>query len=403
MAEQPKVLPLDAVQPGARVRVQGGRNFDKFHGGMEGEVLINDVENKKMTITFDEQAEGEEPVSVAYRHLEHAPTRGGYRAATRPAATPAAKAPEHTPTGPLVEEHGGRKTAQLVQIAGLQGAPELNGKLGRLRKFDEGAGRWECDVRGAGIKRLKPDNITDPEKPVVPKGLSVEEYKKLGNDAFKEKLLEKAIAFYSAAIKLSEDECEEDLEQEVAERVVEEDGPIIQDFAGAAAPVIGSTKRHEQADAYGLKANERRVYDVPPVRQALAVLYGNRCQCHIMLARESQDGKELGKETRAAAMRANMDAAQAIELDPTNGKAYYRRGCAMLGMAPSASRAKEAIGNLEIAITGRASGGKTGIVLPNQMRDEVNGLLDYSKKRFDSCTEAYLPDPEEARENCRQQ
>merc|ERR1719405_223741 len=42
-----------------------------------------------------------------------------------------------------------------------------------------------------------------------------------------------------------------------------------------------------------------------------------------------------------------MDAAKAIELDGTNGKAYYRRGCAMLGMAPSASRAKETIALLE--------------------------------------------------------
>ena len=79
-------------------------------------------------------------------------------------------------------------------------------------------------------------------------------------------------------------------------------------------------------------------------------------------------------------MRANMDAARAIELDPTSGKAYYRRGCAVLGMAPSASRAKEAIGHLEVALEGRASGGKDGVVLPNAMRNEVPEPLQIGRR-----------------------
>merc|ERR1712014_109185 len=101
--------------------------------------------------------------------------------------------------------------------------------------------------------------------------------------------------------------------------------------------------------------------------------------------------------------KANIDAARAIELDPTNGKAYYRRGCAVLGMAPSASRAKEAIYCIETALSGRASGGKDGIVLPNAMRHEVSGLLDYAKRRLEDCTEMAIPDVEQCRENCRQQ
>merc|ERR1711933_95908 len=109
----------------------------------------------------------------------------------------------------------------------------------------------------------------------------------------------------------------------------------------------------------------------------------------------------IAKETRAFAMKANMDSAAAIDLDSTNGKAYYRRGCAVLGMAPSASRAKEAIYFLEIALTGRASGGKDGVVLPNAMRHEVTNLLDYAKRRLDGCIEAAVPDVEQCRENCR--
>jgi len=146
---------------------------------------------------------------------------------------------------------------------------------------------------------------------------------------------------------------------------------------------------------------------MPPPEAAdpnyVSVLYGNRAQCHINLCREVHgEDKAISKEARGYAMRANMDASQAIELDPTNGKAYYRRGCAVLGMAPSASRAKEAIYCLEVALAGRASGGKDGIVLPNAMRNEVSGLLDYAKRRLDDCTEAAVPDVEECRENCRQ-
>merc|ERR1719215_1318379 len=122
-----------------------------------------------------------------------------------------------------------------------------------------------------------------------------------------------------------------------------------------------------------------------------------------MLCREVHgEERHLSKEARSYAMRANMDAARAIELDPTNGKALYRRGCAVLGMAPSASRAKEAIAYLELALTGRASGGKDGIVLPNQTRAEVTNLLEYAKRRLDQCVEAAVPDVEQCRENCSQ-
>ncbi|CAJ1394032.1 unnamed protein product [Effrenium voratum] len=95
----------------------------------------------------------------------------------------------------------------------------------------------------------------------------------------------------------------------------------------------------------------------------LAVLLNNRAQCFIMLCRETHgEDAAIGREARTYAMRANMDTAKAIEVaakprktDPTSGKAYYRRGCAVLGMAPSASRAKEAIACLETALTGELS------------------------------------------------
>lgn len=341
------------------MRVQGGKNYEKFHGGMEGTIIANNVESRNMTVQFDDVGTaGPEPIAVAYRNLEHAPNKGGYRAGSAPspaaAGQPSAQGPKE-PAGPLLEEHGDFRTRQLVLLHGLQGAAELNGKLGRLRKFDVNAERWEVDVRcGLGVKRLKEANLAVPPTPEVPQGLGVPELKERGNEKFKEQLLEEAVALYSAALEL--------LEQ-------------------------GEPRPPEAEDP-----------------KYASVLYGNRAQCYITLCREVHgEEKSLGKETRALAMRANMDSARAIELDPTNGKAYYRRGCAVLGMAPSASRAKEAIYCLEVALSGRASGGKDGVVLPNAMRHEVTNLLDYAKRRLDACVEAAVPDVEQCRENCKQQ
>lgn len=356
--DQPEVKPLEQLVPGDRVRVQGGRNFEKFHGGMEGDIIANNVEDKNIVVAFYDHANSAEDkqMKVAYRNLEHAPTRGGYRGATNSAAPSgqanAQKPPE--PTGPQLEEHGEFRMNMVVRISGLQSAQELNGRCGRLKKYDQDAGRWAVDVRDATIKRLKEENISPLDKVVVDSAWSVEEIKTKGNESFKIRALEDAIVYYSAAI----EKCEDD-----------------------------SSLPEAQDNKY------------------VSVLYGNRSQCFINLAREAQgEDKAVRKETRMYSMRANMDAGMSIELDDKNGKAYYRRGCAMLGMAPSASRAKEAIEHIEIALTGRASGSQdTGIVLPNAMRLECQNLLDYAKRRLDSCVEAAIPDVEVCREQCKQQ
>jgi len=346
---------LDELKTGDRVRVQGGRNFEKFHGGMEGTIVENHPDSRNLVVQFDDVGtSGAEPLTVAYNHLEPAPDRGGYRAGHVPAAPsqPSSEGPKQ-PQGPLLDEHGAFKMRDLVQLVGLQSAAaqELNGKLGRLRRFDPIAERWEVDVRqGLGIKRLKEENFCRPDKPQVEPGLSISDLKERGNKAFQEQAYEEAIAYYSAALEILEEE-------------------------GSTAP--------EAADG-----------------KYVAVLFSNRAQVYITLCREVHgEEKIIGREARGYAMRANMDSCRAIELDPTFGKAYYRRGCAVLGMAPSASRAKEAIHCLEIALSGRASGGKDGVVLPNAMRNEVSNLLDYAKRRLDSCVEAALPDVEA----CRQQ
>mmetsp|Transcript_94270 Transcript_94270/g.219009 ORF Transcript_94270/g.219009 Transcript_94270/m.219009 type:complete len:354 (+) Transcript_94270:214-1275(+) len=350
--------PLEELCCGDRVRVLGGKNFEKFHGGMEGTITENCPDSRNMVVQFDDACtSGPEPIRVAYRHLEFAPNKGGYCAGhgTVPLGQPEAKGGDKETQGALLDEHGDFRARQLVQLSGLQGAAELNGKLGRLRKFDVNAERWEVDVRGgAGVKRLKEANLVPPPRPEVPVGLSVAELKEKGNECFKAAELEQAVAYYGAALDLLEE---------------------------------GELRPPEAEDP-----------------KYVSVLYGNRAQCYITLCREVHgEEKLIGKEARGYAMKANMDSARAIELDPTNGKAYYRRGCAVLGMAPSASRAKEAIHCLEVALSGRASGGKDGIVLPNAMRHEVTSLLDYAKRRLDACVEAAVPDVEQCRENCRQQ
>lgn len=346
---------LHELVPGDRVRIQGGKNFDKFHGGMEGPIIENDVEAKNMVIDFSECAPtSDTQLKVAYRHLEHAPMKGGYRAGNVQAGggNPQAQAPKE-PEGPQADENGDFKKGEVVRIQGLEKAPELNGRVGRLTTFDINAGRWNVNVREIGNKRLKSDNILKLDKVKIDPSLTVEELKQKGNEGFKIRCLEDAISYYGAAIDL----CEEN------EELPEAKDP-----------------------------------------KYMSVLFGNRSQCYINLAREVQ-GEEttIRKDARMVAMRANMDSAKAIELDVTNGKAYYRRACAMLGMAPSASRAKEAIEHIEVALSGRASGGKDGIVLPNAMRLECQSILEYAKRRLDACTEAHIPDVEVCRENCKQQ
>mmetsp|Transcript_22021 Transcript_22021/g.62931 ORF Transcript_22021/g.62931 Transcript_22021/m.62931 type:complete len:354 (-) Transcript_22021:72-1133(-) len=350
---------LEELQTGDRVRVQGGRNFEKFHGGMEGTIVENRPDSRNVLVQFDDTGtSGPDPLTVAYRHLEPAPEKGGYRSGHVPTAPsqPSSQGPKE-PQGPLLDEHGAFKMRDLVQLVGLQSAAaqELNGKLGRLRRYDPVAERWEVDVRqGLGVKRLKEENLVRPDAPQVEPGLSVGELKERGNKAFQEQAYEEAVAYYTAAVDMLEEQ-------------------------GSAVP--------EAAD-----------------EKYIAVLYSNRAQVYITLCREVHgEEKIIGREARGYAMRANMDSSKAIELDPTFGKAYYRRGCAVLGMAPSASRAKEAIHCLEVALSGRASGGKDGIVLPNAMRHEVSSLLDYAKRRLDACVEAAVPDVEACRENCRQQ
>lgn len=348
---------LEQLQAGERVRVQGGLNYEKFHGGMEGTIVQNNPDSRNMLVQFDDVGTaGPEPLSVAYRNLEPAPLAGGYRAGHAPASSSSSKPAE--PAGPLLEEHGGFSTRQLVELHGLQ-TEALNGRAARLRRYDVNADRWELELRAASaedrIKRIKEVNLRVPSRPEVPKGLSVAELKERGNESFKNQELEAAIAYYSAAIEL------------------------LEDGEGPQPPEAEDPKY-------------------------LAVLLGNRAQCYINLCREVHgEDRVIGKEARSFAMRANMDSAQAIELDPSNGKNYYRRGCAVLGMAPSASRAKEAIECLEVALAGRASGGKDGVVLPNAMRHEVSNLLDYGKRRLDAYTEVAIPDVEACRENCRQQ
>merc|ERR1712137_111449 len=46
-----------------------------------------------------------------------------------------------------------------VELHGLKGAAELNGRRGRLLRFDMASGRWEVKVVGAGGKKLKPENV----------------------------------------------------------------------------------------------------------------------------------------------------------------------------------------------------------------------------------------------------
>lgn len=100
--------------------------------------------------------------------------------------------------------------------------------------------------------------------------------------------------------------------------------------------------------SHAIKLMESRWHkDTPRDAQSkavLGILYGNRCQCFLALARErlptlkddmSPPQKQAHtrralQEVKQLALRANKDAVTAHGLDPTNEKNFHRRGQAML-------------------------------------------------------------------------
>lgn len=57
---------------------------------------------------------------------------------------------------------GAFREGAVVEVHGLKGAPELNGRRGKLQHLDAAAGRWQVEVNGAGPKKLKPENLRWP-------------------------------------------------------------------------------------------------------------------------------------------------------------------------------------------------------------------------------------------------
>jgi len=83
---------------------------------------------------------------------------GAGSAPAQQSAQPNSEGPKE-PTGPLLDEHGNFRTRQLVQLHGLQGAVELNGRSGILKSFDIDSGRWIVDISECGEKKVKVEHI----------------------------------------------------------------------------------------------------------------------------------------------------------------------------------------------------------------------------------------------------
>lgn len=127
-------------------------------------------------------------------------------------------------------------------------------------------------------------------------------------------------------------------------------------------------------------------------RKPLAVLYTNRAQCHLQIISREQAGKKcdpgtpLPQELRKHAMKANVDASNATELDDANAKAWLRKGQALLWMSALQQRAKQSVDALVCA--------RDSPTLPAAMKPEVAKWLKYARMMFDNQTD--MP------ENCPQ-
>ena len=101
---------------------------------------------------------------------------------------------------------------------------------------------------------------------------------------------------------------------------------------------------------------ESRFYENVPrdnrSKVLLAILYGNRCQCYLMLARNCQGGEFFDPrcvkaEVRHWALRASRDAVESYTLDPLNAKAHHKRGQALLLLSSLQPRSKAAVAAFE--------------------------------------------------------
>merc|ERR1712224_324942 len=127
-------------------------------------------------------------------------------------------------------------------------------------------------------------------------------------------------------------------------------------------------------------------------RKALAILYTNRAMAALQIVRRTQAGKRLqpgaslSADLRPLAMRANVDASNAVELDEGNAKAWLRKGQASLWLSSMQQRAKDSTEALQRA--------RDSPNLPASMKPEVQQWLKLARKSFSDTTD--MP------ENCPQ-
>mmetsp|Transcript_10066 Transcript_10066/g.22616 ORF Transcript_10066/g.22616 Transcript_10066/m.22616 type:complete len:588 (+) Transcript_10066:86-1849(+) len=115
------VFALKSLRPGGRVRVVAGRDFEgKFRSGMEGTVLDNNRDECTMEVQFDER---DDPIRVAYRHLEGSTCKDKFK----------------TPPGRLDLGAPGMQTNPAEVLAGLRGGQRVKVIAGRnFEKFRGG-------------------------------------------------------------------------------------------------------------------------------------------------------------------------------------------------------------------------------------------------------------------------
>lgn len=156
------------------------------------------------------------------------------------------------------------------------------------------------------------------------------------------------------------------------------------DFPGAIEKYGAAIKSLE-----ALKGDEPELLDD---RKVLAILYTNRAMASLQIIRRAMAGKKwtpgatLEADLRKMAMRANVDASNAVELDEGNAKAWLRKGQALLWMSAMQQRAKEAMVSLERA--------RDSANLPASMKKEVQQWHKYATTLFNNHTD--MP------ENCPQ-
>jgi len=145
LASQAKQTPAGFFAAGTRVVISGLKGAPELNG-KEGNVVSKDASSGRYTVNVDD---------VGDKNLKPE-NLSKVAKVTAPAAE---KKPSFAPGAPKELQEEGFQVGDQVRVGGLNGAKDLNGKVGVIFGFDKNAGRYVLEFEGDGQKKINKTNM----------------------------------------------------------------------------------------------------------------------------------------------------------------------------------------------------------------------------------------------------